>query len=88
MEVHRFPRWKHLSSRRTVPTGEHQRRKEPGMVQLSGVHRHADIVAAQSDRHVTRPHLVVHAVVLPDQFRVPPLLLGDGMCVVHHEFLL
>ena len=67
--------------------GEDQGRKQPSTVELDGVGRHSEIVAAQPDCHVDGPHLVVHLVVVPDQHGTMPLDLGDGLLVVAHAFL-
>ncbi len=42
-------------------------RPEPGAIQLGGMGGDAEVVAAQSDRHVDGPQLVLHLVVVPDQ---------------------
>ncbi len=67
--------------------GEHQGRKQPGAIQLGAEHRHPQVVAAQADRDIDRPHVVVHPVVVPDQGGLVPRLVGDGWLVVRHALV-
>jgi hypothetical protein len=67
-----------------VAAGEHQRREQAAVIQVGGGSGDAEVVAAQTDRHVGGPQFVAHEVVVPDQLGLAPLVLGDGLLVVAH----
>lgn len=86
-EVHSLPAGEHRSSSRAVTARENQGREEPGAIKLSAERRDAEVVASQADRRTGGPDVVVHLVVVPDQPRLLPLVVGDGLLLVRHACL-
>jgi hypothetical protein len=61
----------------TVAAAEDHDREDAGTVEAGGRGGHPEVVAAQADRRRTRPRLVAHLVVVPDQRRVVELLVAE-----------
>ena len=83
-EVDGFPARETGGGVGAVSAGEHEGRDEPLEIEVGGEGGDPQVVAAQPDRHIAGLQLVVHLVVVPDQLRVAPLVLGDGPLVVRH----